>query len=852
MLFAKYCMVIHKKGKVKMIVRYKLIIMVGIITFTVFSYSYAFDTKPPILEYRFNETGTYLINSGSCVIDPVVLRTFDSNRKLIDLHSGTGFGVSGVLNDKALDNTSSGIGQNNTGRAALSVPTGIFEIHGLQSFTLSGWFKTKKSLRLENNATLISHYDNGQGFVLDVPQQGQLCLTVDNMKVQSPIGAYAVVDEWVFFAVTYDGTRSTENVNFYVGLKNSPVSEVTKPLTMDAGVVDTNAFFMAENFDRFVIGNYRTSYNRPFKGYLDNIRIFGSKTDASGVLLQEHLEEIRREDVAGHTVNHSSKSEQRIVSYEIKNTKIIRREQGAWLATPNPWSKMPVEIREELHPGRPLLSEQISDSPFGAQLATMDDRIEADRISFVLDQFAATGMKWIRDGAVVGLNDGETVEQAKEQWKKIPEYWFDFCKESTDRKIKLLITIRVVMPGGKKVTGSGELGRTALVEWCKIIVPTLKSWVKDWEIDNEPNPEISPAEYVAAVKVAYKTIKDIDPEARVHAGVLSSLESLASAARGGKEPYPDPNSCYVDGLLQAGLLNVCDVFSIHTYRWGTWGITANIPEHASEMPMWEKWSDYIAQIKELKDRLHQASGRDFPISITEFGYGTWFAKPGGEYPAIFEAKPDQRLLSQQSGAKYELRAAVMDHYLGIYPIMKFAFKRQTHGFYDFEAHWGMVSPDWIRMPSYFAYMGLCSLLDSRDMPLDVPVNWPNVSNSKLFRTYAFYRQQKLYLTFWDTIRPGAAVPKRRYIEPLEIITIATWQAIPTSQQKSVVETKVELVLPDEYYGYPILVDPMNLFCDSYQQLSYTQSGNIYVIDKLPLSDSPQMICFFKLKSKETK
>jgi hypothetical protein len=38
---------------------------------------------------------------------------------------------------------------------------------------------------------------------------------------------------------------------------------------------------------------------RPFKGWIDNVRVFGSLTDDSGALSLEQLDELRQADVRG-------------------------------------------------------------------------------------------------------------------------------------------------------------------------------------------------------------------------------------------------------------------------------------------------------------------------------------------------------------------------------------------------------------------------------------------------------------------------------------------------------------------------------------------------------------------------
>jgi hypothetical protein len=55
---------------------------------------------------------------------------------------------------------------------------------------------------------------------------------------------------------------------------------------------------IANNTAGLTVGNYAdTSIQRPFDGLLDNMRIFGSTTDASGALSLAELETIRAADI---------------------------------------------------------------------------------------------------------------------------------------------------------------------------------------------------------------------------------------------------------------------------------------------------------------------------------------------------------------------------------------------------------------------------------------------------------------------------------------------------------------------------------------------------------------------------
>jgi hypothetical protein len=502
---------------------------------------------------------------------------------------------------------------------------------------------------------------------------------------------------------------------------------------------------------------------------------------------------------------------------------------------PRTWSALPPEIRDALQPGRFFYSHQIPSGPFGAQLPTMDDGIDADRVDWLLDQFSAAGLKWIRDGAVVGFDNFQKPDQMK-NWQP-PAFWIQFCKGAKARGINLVVTLRVIDGPGGKCTASPE-GHRALAEWIKVIVPKLKPWVRDWEIDNEPNPEIPPAMYVQGVRAAYAAIKKIDPEARVHAGVLSMLECMTPAAKGGREPYPDKNSSYLDDLIAAGLTDCCDVVSIHPYRQPY--VLENIPEHASEFRPWRTWKDYPEQILALKARLRKAKGRDVPIAITEVGFPTHFNRKTG--------RPE---ISETAAAKYLLRAHVMDHWLGIEPIIHFAFKRQVQGLFELEAHFSLVNPEWIRQPRYFAMSALCSLLDGRDKPLDLKARIVATEpGSEPIYQFAFQRRHDFDVVRYANPAPGRYEPKERVKERAEMVTLLFWRAAPAQEGDSAVPVRFDVPLPDAGYAHPILLDPMTMATVPYRELQFDAQGSAVTIHGLSLRDYPQAVRFYKWQSGE--
>lgn len=254
-----------------------------------------------VLAYDFNEAGNAPSSTGTST-RPVKTRGDDGSAA--DHHSAPGGGVSGFPWDRAFANT----GPSDQGRFASS-PTNGFRADqpdngapdSLASFTISGWFKTELADTFLPNATprLVNNHDGGTGSAGDgfnlqflTGSEGDLKLEVDDDTgggVNTTGEPYSAKQTWVFFAVSYDGTLSIDNVHFYVGFRSdaeagggpgSAAVALVTTASLDRGAVD------GESAD-LNLGN-RSDHDRPFKGFLDEIRIDDSASvGPSGLALLE-------------------------------------------------------------------------------------------------------------------------------------------------------------------------------------------------------------------------------------------------------------------------------------------------------------------------------------------------------------------------------------------------------------------------------------------------------------------------------------------------------------------------------------------------------------------------------------
>lgn len=237
----------------------------------------------PILFYDFNEPGLTEASKGS---EAAAIAFRNNDRKEADLHGDAGQGVTGADNDGALDlSESTAMGAAGHGGLAVIKPAPIGD---LKSFTVCGWIKPATDIG--DKARLFEATAGNDGLVvLCGPQPGALGLMVNGRGGPgSPEGAYSGQDKWIFFAITYDSTSTQGTATYYVG---SPAEAVTQ-----IGTSELPAGSVAATSSPAYVGN-SGGFERPFKGLMDNFRLFGSMEDGSGALEEAEIEAIRAGDL---------------------------------------------------------------------------------------------------------------------------------------------------------------------------------------------------------------------------------------------------------------------------------------------------------------------------------------------------------------------------------------------------------------------------------------------------------------------------------------------------------------------------------------------------------------------------
>lgn len=249
-------------------------------------------------EYRFNDSGTTTAGTGSYA---TTAGMWNGNLVAADMHGPAGSGVTGAAGDIAFDNTSStGFAANG---GAVSVGNTVGALDSMHSFTLSGWYKISAvTTGAYGNSALYFKSTNstdatGRIYLYserNAAGDGRLRLVLDESSFvdSSYSSVLGGVDEWVFFAVTYDGSKTASNVNFYTGTTTANVSLVGTT-SLNLGTTGKS------NTATMLLGNNSTR-SAAFDGWMDNMRIHkneaGAGNEGTGALTIEQLNTLRQVD----------------------------------------------------------------------------------------------------------------------------------------------------------------------------------------------------------------------------------------------------------------------------------------------------------------------------------------------------------------------------------------------------------------------------------------------------------------------------------------------------------------------------------------------------------------------------
>lgn len=247
------------------------------------------DVTRPLIELRFNEgKGTSTLNTG---LTRVQTKEAALSKPVPRWTDNTAPNTDGFALDFGSVPEANSI---NLGDEPLT------ELKGLRSFTITGWLNVRDNKTGPGGNRIFCTINNGgDGIDLVYLNNGALQLGVnqwpDSSPAKSTIGTIsfdenAGIENWRFFAVTYDATALRENVKFYFGNKNQP-AQLDNAITYNRGAIGFDAGPAAiGHFNPHTRANAK---DRMFRGVLDDIRVFGCKADHSGALPLEIIQDIQ-------------------------------------------------------------------------------------------------------------------------------------------------------------------------------------------------------------------------------------------------------------------------------------------------------------------------------------------------------------------------------------------------------------------------------------------------------------------------------------------------------------------------------------------------------------------------------
>ena len=170
-------------------------------------------------------------------------------------------------------------------------------LDNLWSFTVCGWLKTTSESLIGGNGCIFYRSGQFEIYAPGAPNIGKLALKVPAMSGTNTSdvtvlsgNVYNQPGEWIFYAVTYNGTLAADNVKFYIG------GEDTKITQAGSGTINAGQLIGGEHLSIKITGGGDTFGAYAAGGYYDKFTIYGTSqlNDPAASLTAEQLENLRR------------------------------------------------------------------------------------------------------------------------------------------------------------------------------------------------------------------------------------------------------------------------------------------------------------------------------------------------------------------------------------------------------------------------------------------------------------------------------------------------------------------------------------------------------------------------------
>ena len=433
-------------------------------------------------------------------------------------------------------------------------------------------------------------------------------------------------------------------------------------------------------------------------------------------------------------------------------------------------------------------SEAIKASRWGMQF----NKYALPGLELMLERMAESGVKWSR---VQPDGYGVSPEKGYYQWAELDTVVHGLA----ERKINVFICF-------DKESLKGEdrdqpLKPEAVERWLayvRVLVNRYRDHVKYWEIFNEPKLDEN---YAELVKNASRTIKGIDPEAKILAGSLARVN--------------------VQGLkrvLKHGIGPFIDVITYHPYNEFPEACKKTLYVPVQKPPSYMPGSNLVADLHALLEK----EKRPIALWQGECGY------PSAENSAGWQGRGPW---GERIQAKWLLRRYLTDFSLDIPVSVYFLLCEPSEG--DRVNAKGMLHYKTLEpKPSYRALQHFTSLFDNRFDTME------NVeTHFKVLDEGTFHGVMGAYPSSYYKNKAKAPVP----IEVVGLTgsggyAVAYW--LPWRMQEIVKPAKVDLTVKGIRIKEPVLVD---LLAGSVYGLKVSSEGEALVFNGVPLADYPMVI-----------
>lgn len=239
-----------------------------------------------LYEFNFNDntSGTTTVSTGSSTVSADLFYHSDTGNTATNLRGADGSGVSGKAGDYALDLSGAskmGGGSTAPGYGGVAFASSA-SLNNSASTTISLWYnaaETPGNFARLTECGFSAIYFVGDGSIRVSFNVGGG--SVKALDVSDSI--FSLSDSWVFLAATYDG--STGQVNVYAGTKDSGTLTLITSGSISAGTLGSSTGLNIGN-------SANSSYERPFKGLMDDVSIWSDTSGSDAVLSQSQLQTV--------------------------------------------------------------------------------------------------------------------------------------------------------------------------------------------------------------------------------------------------------------------------------------------------------------------------------------------------------------------------------------------------------------------------------------------------------------------------------------------------------------------------------------------------------------------------------